>query len=71
MNASTISVGLPDHDVAGEDISHEALQIASDEALEIAACTAKDGAANMTVAFCSGLDECPHRLPLLGARRSI
>jgi hypothetical protein len=35
-----------------------------DAALELAAGLVRDGAANMTIAFCSGLDECSHPLPL-------
>jgi hypothetical protein len=31
----------------------------SDEALEVAAGSAKDKAAAMTVSFCTGLDTCP------------
>ena len=33
---------------------------ASDQDLERAAGAAKDGLANLTIAFCSGLDECSH-----------
>lgn len=54
MNAFARGVGVSDDDVLGEDIS--------DAALEIAACIARDGAANMTIAFCSGLDECPTKV---------
>jgi len=35
----------------------------SDRALELAACVTTDGTANLTIAFCSGLDECPHPAP--------
>jgi hypothetical protein len=40
----------------------------SDAALEIAAAMARDRAASLTIAFCSGLDECPHHAPPLRAR---
>jgi hypothetical protein len=35
----------------------------SDAALERAAGLVRDGTANMTIAFCSGLDECSHPAP--------
>jgi hypothetical protein len=35
----------------------------SDVALELAAGLVRDGTANMTIAFCSGLDECSHPMP--------
>ena len=42
---------------------------ASDESLEAAAVPMKDAASAMTLAFCSGLDACPPKAPLLyGAR---
>jgi hypothetical protein len=31
----------------------------SDDALEIAAASARDGTGSLTVAFCTGLDTCP------------
>lgn len=37
----------------------------TDQALEVAAGLPKDGTANLTIAFCSGLDECPHPSPRL------
>ena len=41
----------------------------TDQALELAACVPGDGTANITIAFCSGLDECPHPLPRRYDRR--
>jgi hypothetical protein len=40
----------------------------SDAALEIAAAMVRDRPASLTIAFCSGLDECPRHLPRLGAK---
>jgi hypothetical protein len=47
--------GAPDCDVARDEIS--------DRALELAAGLVRDGTASMTIAFCSGLDECSHPRP--------
>ncbi|HEX3505858.1 MAG TPA: hypothetical protein VHU22_20960 [Xanthobacteraceae bacterium] len=48
-----LSINLQDSEK--EILSHQV----SDEALEIAAGTAKEGAGSLTVAFCTGLDTCP------------
>jgi len=40
----------------------------SDRALELAAGLVRDGTANLTIAFCSGLDECSHPGPRRGRR---
>jgi hypothetical protein len=40
----------------------------SDAALERAAAMARDRTASLTIAFCSGLDECTHHGPGLGGR---
>jgi hypothetical protein len=60
MNTSIAGLDADDRDIFAEEIS--------DAALEIAASVAKDRAASLTVAFCSGLDECPHHAPRLRAR---
>lgn len=52
---SEVCAGLPDFAVFGCEIS--------DQDLERAAGTVKDGTANLTIALCSGLDECPHPRP--------
>ena len=41
----------------------------SDRALELAGGLVRDGTANLTIAFCSGLDECSHPGPRRGAIR--
>jgi len=64
MNTSTSCLDVNDHDIIAEEIS--------DAALELAATMVKDRTGSLTIAFCSGLDECPHRLPRLRAgSRSI
>jgi hypothetical protein len=60
MNTSTNCLDVKDQDVFDEEIS--------DAALEIAANMVKDRTASLTIAFCSGLDECPHHLPRFRAR---
>jgi nucleotide-binding universal stress UspA family protein len=58
ISTSTIPTGLSDatdRDIFGAEIS--------DAALERAAAMAKDRTASLTIAFCSGLDECPVHLP--------
>jgi hypothetical protein len=50
---------VKDRDIFGEEIS--------DAALGIAATMVRDCTASLTIAFCSGLDECPRHLPRLGA----
>jgi hypothetical protein len=59
MNSSTSILDVKDHDIFGEEIS--------DAALGIAATMVRDCTASLTIAFCSGLDECPRHLPRLGA----
>ena len=59
-NNSTGIVDVKDHDIFSEEIS--------DAALERAAAMVRDRTASLTMAFCSGLDECPHHLPRLEAR---
>jgi hypothetical protein len=61
MKSSASILNVEDHDIFGEEIS--------DVALELAAAMVRDRTASLTIAFCSGLDECPHHLPRLGARR--
>jgi hypothetical protein len=60
MNTSTSCLDVKDHEVFDEEIS--------DAALEIAASMVTDRTASLTIAFCSGLDECPLHLPRFGAR---
>jgi hypothetical protein len=60
MKSSASILDVKDHDIFGEEIS--------DAALEIAAAMVRDRTASLTIAFCSGLDECPRHLPRLGAR---
>ena len=55
MNSATGTPDVIDHDVFGEQIS--------DAALEIAAAMVRDRPASLTIAFCSGLDECPRHQP--------
>lgn len=55
MTSSTSIRDGEDHDIFGEEIS--------DAALELAAAMVKDRTASLTIAFCSGLDECPHHGP--------
>jgi hypothetical protein len=62
MNSSTSILDVKDHDIFAEEIS--------DAALEIAASIVKDRTASLTIAFCSGLDECPHHQPRLRGRAS-
>lgn len=59
MNSSTGILDVTDQDIFGEEIS--------DAALEIAGAMVRDCTASLTIAFCSGLDECPRHLPPLGA----
>jgi hypothetical protein len=60
MNSSASILDGEDDDIFAEEIS--------DAALEIAAATVRDRTASLTIAFCSGLDECPRHLPRLRAR---
>jgi|HubBroStandDraft_6_1064221.scaffolds.fasta_scaffold765508_1 hypothetical protein len=60
MKSSASILDVKDHAIFGEEIS--------DAALEIAAAMVRDRTASLTIAFCSGLDECPRHLPRLGAR---
>ncbi len=60
MNSSTGIRDVEDHDIFGEELS--------DAALELAAAIVRDRTASLTIAFCSGLDECPHHLPRLCVR---
>lgn len=57
MRNSETCAGASNSDVAREEIS--------DRALELAAGLVREGTASMTIAFCSGLDECsrPRRRP--------
>ncbi len=57
MKGSTGIRDVEDRDIFGAEIS--------DAALELAAAMARDRAASLTIAFCSGLDECPRRQPRL------
>ncbi len=57
INKSTSILDAKDHGVFDEEIS--------DAALEIAAAMVRDRTPSLTIAFCSGLDECPHHLPRL------
>jgi hypothetical protein len=63
MSISTGRLEATDRDVFGAKIS--------DAALEIAAGMVKDRTASLTIAFCSGLDECPRHLPRLRARAHL
>lgn len=56
MRNFDVCAETPDSDLGRDEIS--------DAALELAAGLVRDGAANMTIAFCSELDECSHPLPL-------
>ena len=60
MNSSTSILDGDDDNIFAEEIS--------DAALEIAAAMVHDRTASLTIAFCSGLDECPRHLPRLGGR---
>ncbi len=60
MSNSASILDVNDHDIFGEEIS--------DAALEIAAAMVRDRTASLTIAFCSGLDECPRHLPRLRGR---
>ncbi len=55
MNISMSGLEVKDSDVLDEEIS--------DAALELAATMVRDRTASLTIAFCSGLDECPRHLP--------
>jgi hypothetical protein len=55
MRNFDICADAQDSDVGSAEIS--------DAALELAAGLVRDGTANMTIAFCSGLDECSHPVP--------
>ena len=55
MNISMSGLEVKDSDIFAEEIS--------DAALEIAANIMKDRTASLTIAFCSGLDECPRHQP--------
>jgi hypothetical protein len=59
MNSSARILDVEDDDIFAEEMS--------DAALEIAAAMVRDRTASLTIAFCSGLDECPRHLPPLGA----
>jgi len=59
MNSSASIRDVEDCDIFAEEIS--------DTALEIAAAMVRDRTASLTIAFCSGLDECPRHLPRFGA----
>ena len=60
MNSSTGILDVTDQDIFGEEIS--------DAALEIAGAMVRDCTASLTIAFCSGLDECPRHGQRSGAR---
>ena len=60
MNVSTDILDGSEPDIFAAEIS--------DAALELVAAMAKDRTASLTIAFCSGLDECPHHLPRLRAQ---
>jgi hypothetical protein len=55
MRSFGMCEGAPVSDAARDEIS--------DRALELAAGLVRDGTASMTIAFCSGLDECSHPRP--------
>ena len=55
MNVSTDILDGSEPDIFAAEIS--------DAALERAAAMVKDRTAALTIAFCSGLDECPRHLP--------
>ncbi len=55
MRNFAIGADAQDPDVTRDEIS--------DRALELAAGLVRDGTANLTIAFCSGLDECSHPGP--------
>lgn len=55
----------PCADAQNSDVTRDEI---SDRALELAAGLVRDGTANLTIAFCSGLDECSHPGP---RRRAI
>jgi hypothetical protein len=48
-----LSIGVQDSEE--EILTHQV----SDEALELAVATVREGVASLTVAFCTGLDTCP------------
>jgi hypothetical protein len=60
MNVSISNTSARILDANERDIFAEEI---SDAALEGAAAMAKDRAVSMTIAFCSGLDECTHHGP--------
>lgn len=60
MKSSASILDVEDDDIFAEEIS--------DAALELAAAMVKDRTASLTIAFCSGLDECPRHLPRSRAR---
>jgi Na+-translocating ferredoxin:NAD+ oxidoreductase RNF subunit RnfB len=55
-HTSTSILDASEPDIFGEEFS--------DAALERAAAMAKDRTASLTIAFCSGLDECTQHLPV-------
>jgi hypothetical protein len=63
MNNSAGILDVSDHDVFGEEIS--------DAALELAAAMVRDRTASLTIAFCSGLDECPRHGPRVVASSQV
>ncbi len=63
MKSSTGIRDVTDQDIFGEEIS--------DAALELAAAMVKERTASLTIAFCSGLDECPRHQPRLRARARL
>jgi hypothetical protein len=65
MNSSVSNTSIRILDVNERDIFAEEI---SDAALELAAAAVKDRTASLTIAFCSGLDECPHQQPRLRVR---
>ncbi len=56
-NSSTAAILTAIRDAEEHDIFDEEI---SDAALEVAAAIVRDRTASLTIAFCSGLDECPH-----------